>query len=87
MNISIEAAGNICTIEMIMLAIYNKPRKFLLSVFDANHLDTYLDEQQSRMMNNFGAWWSGLDVSHRVRAVEAAERFYGNEARDRVVNY
>lgn len=78
--------ADLSTIEKVMLMIYNKPFDMTREVFGDRH-PSYLEDQQSRMINDFGKWWSRLDAAHRLRVVNVSDSYYSNEARNRIERY
>lgn len=80
-----EMKIGLATIEMIVLAIYNKPSEFIKGVYGLPDAQgAYFEEKMKLAINNFGRWWGNIDSTHRISAIETAERMYGDEARLRI---
>lgn len=87
MQLEKQTKEDLTTIEKVMLMVYNKPFDMIKDVFGDNHHASYLDDQRDMMINNFGRWWSRLDVAHRVRVVNVSNKCYGEESKDRIERY
>ena len=86
MQLDEREKADLTTIEKVVLMVCNQPCVMIMETFGDRHI-SYLEDQQHIMMSNFCKWWSGLDVEHRVRAVNTSDNYYSNEAKKRIDSY